>query len=60
VRELTTPSESGIGAGLTLRHRVRAHLARSIAGPPRRLAPAELVVLRQDAPGTLTLWEIRT
>ena len=58
IQELTTPSPQGIAAGLTLRHRIRAHLARLVRTPQPQLIPAELAVLRASAPEILVITEI--
>ncbi len=58
VEELTHPSGGGLAAELRLRERLRAHLARTVEGPPRAVRPAELVVLNPAAAQTLTLLEI--
>ena len=58
IQELTTPSPQGIAAGLTLRHRIRAHLARLVRTPQPQFVPAELAVLRASVPETLVITEI--
>jgi predicted phage baseplate assembly protein len=58
IDELTAASPGAIGASLTLRHRIRAHLARVNPAPPPQIIPAELVVLRSSVPDTLAITEI--
>jgi hypothetical protein len=58
IDELTAANPGAIGAGLRLRHRIRAHLARVNPAPPPQIIPAELVILRSSVPDTLAITEI--